>query len=45
VVGTIAARGHQEALNALFYVGLVPLLGLAVLPFALETKGRELSDS
>ncbi len=44
-VGTIAARGHQEALNALFYVGIVPLLGLLVLPFALETKGRELSDA
>jgi hypothetical protein len=44
VVGTIAQRGHQEALNALFYVGLVPLLGLAVLPFAIETKDRELSD-
>jgi MFS family permease len=44
VVGTIAARGHQDALDALFYVGFVPLLGLLILPFALETKHRELAD-
>jgi len=41
-VGSIAAQGH--ALDALFYVGFVPLLGLAVLPFAVETKGRDLVD-
>lgn len=41
-VGTLVARG--QALDALFYVGFIPLLALAVLPFAPETKGRELSD-
>jgi MFS family permease len=45
IVGSIAARGHEQALNALFYVGFVPLLGLLVLPFALETKGRDLLDA
>jgi MFS family permease len=43
VVGTIAVRG--QALDALFYVGFVPLIALALLPFAPETKGRELTDS
>jgi len=42
VVGSLAARG--QALDALFYVGFIPLLALAVLPFAPETKGQELSD-
>jgi hypothetical protein len=44
VVGTVAARGHDQALDALFYVGFIPLLGLLILPFALETKDRDLSD-
>ncbi len=43
VVGTLAARGH--ALDALFYVGFIPLLGLLVLPFAIETKDLDLADS
>jgi MFS family permease len=41
-VGSIAASG--QTLDALFYVGLVPLLGLLVLPFAVETRARELAD-
>lgn len=44
-VARIAERGHDQALSALFYVGWVPLLGLLILPFALETKGRELRDA
>jgi MFS family permease len=42
IVGSIAARG--QTLEALFYVGIVPLLGLLVLPFVIETRGRELAD-
>jgi MFS family permease len=42
IVGSVASQGH--ALTALFYVGCVPLLGLLILPFAPETKGRALAD-
>jgi MFS family permease len=47
LVGTVAARGAnslQTALGALFWVGVVPLLGaaLALSPVVIETKGREL---
>ncbi len=47
LVGSIAAQGANSltsAIRALFYVGFVPLLGLALLPFAIETKGRPLID-
>jgi MFS family permease len=44
VVGTIAARGPAATLQALFYVGLVPVAGLAALPWVIETKGRPLVD-
>ena len=46
LVGTIAAQGANSltsALRALFYVGFVPLLGLALLPWVIETKGRTLA--
>ena len=47
LVGTVAARGAnslQTALGALFWVGVVPLVGvvLALSPLVIETKGREL---
>jgi len=45
LVGTIAAQGANSltsALRALFYVGFVPLAGLLLLPWAIETKGRRL---
>ncbi len=45
LVGTIAAQGANSltsALRALFYVGFVPLIGLALLPWVIETKGRAL---
>ncbi|HXU33522.1 MAG TPA: MFS transporter [Thermoanaerobaculia bacterium] len=45
LVGTIAAQGANSltsALRALFYVGFVPLVGLALLPWVIETKGRAL---
>ena len=48
LVGTVAARGAnslQTALGALFWVGVVPLVGvvLALSPLVIETKGRELA--
>jgi len=43
LVGTIAARGALAAsLEAVFWVGAVPLVGLLLVPLAVETKGREL---
>jgi MFS family permease len=48
LVGTVAARGAnslQTALGALFWVGVVPLVGvaLALSPLVVETKGRALA--
>ena len=47
IVGSVAARGAGalgSALQVLFYVGFVPLAGLLVMPWVLETKGRALID-
>jgi len=47
LVGAIAARGVNAldtAMDVLFYVGFVPLVGLLVIPFALETRNRPLAD-
>jgi len=47
LVGSIAARGTNaldSAMNVLFWVGIVPVIGLFLLPFVIETKGRELLD-
>ena len=47
LVGAIAARGTGAlggALQVLFYVGFVPLAGLLVMPWVMETKGRALAD-
>ena len=44
VVGAIAARGVEHAMDAIAYVALVPLVGLLLIPFAIETKGRPLAD-
>jgi hypothetical protein len=47
IVGSIASRGAGalgDALHVLFYVGFVPLLGLLVMPWVLETRGRALAD-
>jgi len=48
LVGTVASRGInslQTALHALFWVGVVPLIGvaLALSPLVVETKGRALA--
>lgn len=45
LVGSIAAKGGNSltsALAALFYVGFVPLAGLFLLPWVIETKGKPL---
>ena len=47
LVGAIASRGAGAlggALEVLFYVGFVPLLGLLVMPWVMETKGKVLAD-
>jgi MFS family permease len=47
VVGSIAAAGANaldSAMYVLFWVGSVPIIGLLLMPFVIETKGRELID-
>jgi hypothetical protein len=31
-------------MKVLFWVGVVPLLGVAAMPLVIETRGRELED-
>jgi len=47
IVGSVAASGADSlgrAMNVLFWVGVVPILGLLTLPLVVETKGRVLED-
>jgi MFS family permease len=47
LVGSIAAAGANaldSALNVLFWVGFVPIIGLLLMPLVIETKGRTLAD-
>lgn len=44
IVGSIAARGVDHALGAIAWVAVVPLLGLLLVPFTTETRGRPLTD-
>ena len=47
VVGGIASRGTDalaSALQVLFWVGAVPIAGLLLLPFVVETRGLTLAD-
>ena len=43
IVGAIAARGTSAAVDVLFYVGFIPLLGLVFMPWVMETRGRVLA--
>lgn len=43
LVGSIAAQGTSAAVDVLFYVGFIPLLGLVFMPWVIETRGRLLS--
>ncbi|MEP7075722.1 MAG: MFS transporter [Acidobacteriota bacterium] len=47
VVGSIAASGTNaldSAMHVLFWVGIVPVIGVFLLPFVIETRGRDLLD-
>ena len=47
LVGSIAARGANaldSAMNVLFWVGAVPIIGIFLLPLVIETRGKELMD-
>ena len=44
LVGSIAARGAQTILQTLFWIGIVPLIGLCFLPWVIETRGQSLAD-
>jgi len=47
LVGSIAASGSNSldtAMRVLFWVGIVPIIGIALLPFVVETKGQVLAD-
>jgi MFS family permease len=47
LVGSVAARGAnslESAFTLLFWLSAVPILGILLLPFVIETKGRELAD-
>jgi MFS family permease len=47
LVGSIASRGVNAldtAMYLLFFVGLVPLVGLLIIPFMIETRDRALID-
>lgn len=48
LVGWVASQGKERvleaALSVLSKIGYVPLLGLLLLPFVIETKGRQLPD-
>jgi MFS family permease len=44
IVGAIAARGVEDAMQAIAFVALVPLAGLLLVPFITETRGRALTD-
>ncbi|MBM4197366.1 MAG: MFS transporter [Gammaproteobacteria bacterium] len=43
IVGSIAAQGIDAATSVLFFVGFIPLAGLAFMPWVIETRGRTLS--
>ena len=47
LVGSIASRGANaldSAMSILFWVGVVPLIGILLMPLVVETKGQALAD-
>ncbi len=44
LVGVVATRGANTAIEVLFWVGFIPLLGILFMPWVIETRGRELTD-
>ena len=44
LVGVVAAGGAYSIQHTLFWIGAVPLVGLLLLPWVIETRGRTLRD-
>jgi len=44
LVGVIASQGASSAVQILFWVGVIPAVGVLLLPWVLETRGRRLAD-
>jgi MFS family permease len=44
LVGATASRGTDTVMGVLFWIGVVPLLGLLLMPWVVETKDRPLLD-
>lgn len=47
LVGAIASQGTHaagSALGVLFWVGFIPLMGILLMPWVIETRGRALAD-
>lgn len=44
LVGVIAAQGVDAAVGVLFWVGVVPLAALLMMPWVIETRGQRLAD-
>lgn len=44
LVGATASRGTDTVMGVLFWIGVVPLLGLLLMPWVIETRGRPLTD-
>jgi len=44
IVGSVAAQGTYSIQHTLFWIGVIPLVGLLLLPLIIETKGRALRD-
>jgi MFS family permease len=44
IVGAVAARGVDHAMTAIAWVAMVPAVGLLLVPFITETRGRPLAD-
>lgn len=44
LVGLIAAQGYEAAIRFLFYIGFVPLIGIVLMPWVIETRGQSLKD-
>ncbi|MDM4770484.1 MFS transporter [Solimonas sp. SE-A11] len=44
LVGVIAAQGVDAAVGVLFWVGVVPMAALLMMPWVIETRGLRLAD-
>ncbi|TJY59936.1 MFS transporter [Sinimarinibacterium sp. CAU 1509] len=44
LVGVIASQGASSAVQILFWVGVIPAVGVLLTPWVIETRGRLLAD-